>query len=157
MATTSGVVRHRHDLKNEIMKKAKKNRAPTRPCEKITNHRCPWVPSGGTPQALQSGVDAPAMEAKLPWTSRVLPNPMTGDPLAVLDTVWVSSWLRRSLLCACSSRSEINRAERAGDEQQHADRDEHHGLRTGRSRVRVTPAASRRRSHRPGAIPRALD
>ncbi len=66
------------------------------------------MPSGGTPQALQSGVDAPAMEAKLPWTSRVLPNPMTGDPLAVLDTVWINSWLRRSLLCACSSRSEIN-------------------------------------------------
>ena len=51
----------------------------------------PWVPSGGTPHAGQSGVDAPAIEEKLPWTSRVLPNPTAGDPLSVLDTVCSSS------------------------------------------------------------------
>lgn len=71
----------------------------------MTSQRCPWVPSGGTPQAGQSGVPPPAIEAKLPWTSRVLPNPTIGEPCAVLSTVWAKSWARLSLLCAVSRRS----------------------------------------------------
>ena len=71
------------------------------------------------------------MEAKLPWTSRVLPNPMTGDPLAVLRTVWVSSWLRRSLLCWLLQPLRYQVAEWTGDEQQHAERDDQDGREQG--------------------------
>ena len=63
------------------------------------------MPRGGTPQALQSGVDAPAIDAKLPSTSRVLPKPTTGEPSSVLVTVRESSSPRRSLLCWLASRS----------------------------------------------------
>ncbi len=71
----------------------------------MTPQMCPCVPSGGTPHALQSGVAAPAIEAKLPWTLRVLPKPTTGEPSTVLLTVREISSLRRSLLCWWASRS----------------------------------------------------
>src|SRR5690606_17116240 len=71
----------------------------------MTAQRCPWVPSGGTSHAEQSGVAPPAIEAKLPCTSRVDPNPITGEPSKVVVTDCSSSWARRSLLCWLSNRS----------------------------------------------------
>src|SRR4051794_39973669 len=87
VATASTVVQHRQVRWNVVRKNAKKRAAPTNPWEKITIHRWPCVPSGGTPHALQSGVSAPAIDVKFPCTSRVLPNPITGDPCTVLATV----------------------------------------------------------------------
>jgi hypothetical protein len=92
------VVRLRQCRANCAPKNDRNATVPTNPCEKITNHSCPWVPSGGTSQPGQSGVPPPAIDAKLPCTSRVLPNPSTGEPFAVDTTVSVRSCPRRSLL-----------------------------------------------------------